>query len=117
MHFSRGHFSVSNKIVKSILEGSRSVEDFFRAYNVSMDTYTSTEDWAGAVAFGSRILDDLGVPTPKNPTILNVVHLLMTTKRLMKGSQVTWSNYHEWTTQERRRRCFFSVQQLFLHMA
>jgi predicted ATPase len=50
-----------------------------------MNTYTSTEDWAAAVSCGSRILNDLGVPTPRNPTILNVLYLLMKTKLLLNG--------------------------------
>ena len=85
MHYCRGDFDASFELVDNILEGSRSVDDCFRAYNVSMSAYTSMEDWGAAISCGSRILSQLGVPTPKNPNVLNVVALLRKSKRLMKG--------------------------------
>lgn len=85
MHYSRGDFAASDIVVANILEGSRCTKDCFRAYNVSMHTFIANEDWATAVSTGSRLLRDLGVPTPKNPSMLNVLSLLSKSKRLLKG--------------------------------
>ena len=85
MHFSRGDFEDSKRLVESILQRSRRIGDCFRANSVSMNTYTSLEDWEAAVECGTRILSDLGVPTPRNPTMANVVAALIKSKWLLKG--------------------------------
>jgi predicted ATPase len=85
MHFSRGDFVDSNRLVGSILQRSRTVDDCYRANRVSMNTYTSLEDWGAAVECGICILNDLGVPTLRNPSKLNILATLMKSKWLLKG--------------------------------
>jgi predicted ATPase len=85
MHFSRGDFEGSRRQVESILKSSQAIEDCFRANRVSMNIYTSLEDWEGAVECGTRILNDFGVPTPRNPRMVNVVAALIKCKWLLKG--------------------------------
>ena len=85
MHFSRGDFVDSNRLVESILQRSRTIDDCYRANRVSMNTYTSLEDWGAAVECGICILNDLGVPTSRNPSTLNVLATLMKSKWLLKG--------------------------------
>ena len=89
MHYSRGSFDRSNEIIQSILQKSRSVEDCFRAYNISLDTYASQQDWEGAVLRGSELVRELGVSLPKNPNILNVISLVIKVKRRLGGRKAT----------------------------
>jgi predicted ATPase len=85
MHYCRGEFEESKKVFESILQNSRRLEDNFHGYNVLMDIFASLQDWTGAVTHGCRLLEELGVPAPKNPSILNILHILRKIKRSLNG--------------------------------
>lgn len=81
--YANGDIELSREVANNIVNQAKKVEDGFRAYNVLIDTYGSTQEWKLGTEKGVDILKKLGIRIPKRVGKSHILGQALRTKKLL----------------------------------
>ena len=81
MEFCRGNYNNVDRLVATIVENTKSLEDRLRAHETQIYSLGARQDLASAVRLGMQVLKELGESFPRKPGMLSLLPEVIKTKR------------------------------------